>query len=305
MRDYTAYGLQIASELPLPELLPSAAAAPDVHIRYGAVPAELDNPVGQGVIYQARPGQLLLTLTGIANFLVSEGNAITIEPASESREEDIRLFLLGSSFGALLHQRGVLPLHGSAIETQYGAVVFVAHSGVGKSTLAAAFHQRGYRVLSDDICVITMDTGKPVAHPSFPRLHLWEDVLDRLDQALPRLLVRAKLEKYGVPLEAQFAVQSSPLYAVYELAVDTTPCVTVQPLAYMEKFEALINHTYRGQFVRGLGLRQRHFAQAATVANPVKMSRVTRPQKLFLLQELVQAVESDFEVAAMENVTCG
>ena len=240
---YTAYGLQIASELPLPELLPSPATHPEVHIRYGSVPTALDNPVVQGVVFQAQPGQLLLTLEGIANYLISDGDTITIEPAPHSQAEDIRLFLLGSSFGALLHQRGVLPLHGSAIETQYGAVVFVAHSGVGKSTLAAAFYQRGYRVLTDDICVITMDTGKPVAHPAFPRIHLWEDVLDRLEQELPRLLVRAKLEKYGVPLEAQFAVQPLPLYAVYELAVGGIPSVTIQPLAYMERFETLVTHT--------------------------------------------------------------
>ncbi len=300
---YTAYGLQIASELPLPELLPSPATHPEVHIRYGSVPTALDNPVVQGVVFQAQPGQLLLTLEGIANYLISDGDTITIEPAPHSQAEDIRLFLLGSGFGALLHQRGVLPLHGSAIETQYGAVVFVAHSGVGKSTLAAAFYQRGYRVLTDDICVITMDTGKPVAHPAFPRIHLWEDVLDRLEQELPRLLVRAKLEKYGVPLEAQFAVQPLPLYAVYELAVGAIPSVTIQPLAYMEKFEALVTHTYRGQFVRGLGLRQRHFTQAATVARPVKVSRVTRPQEPFLLQELVQALEADFEAAVAETVT--
>jgi hypothetical protein len=292
---YAAYGLQVASELCLPELLPTSPVThPDVHIRYGSVPAALDNPAGQGVVYQALPDQLLLRLDGIANYLISDGKTITIEPAPASREEDIRVFLLGSSFGALLHQRGVLPLHGSAIVTQYGAVVFVAHSGVGKSTLAAAFYQRGYRVLTDDVCVIAMDQGKPVAYPGYPRVHLWADVLDRLDWELPRLILRAKLAKYGVPLQAQFAVQPVPLYAVYELEVANTPCITVQPLKDKEKFAVLVTHTYRSHFLNGLGLRRRHFAQAVTVARPVKVHRVTRSQQPFLLDELVQVLEGDF-----------
>ena len=55
--------------------------------------------------------------------------------------------------------------------------------------------------------------------------------------------------------------------------------------------------------MRGLGLQQRHFTQAATVARPVKVSRVTRPQEPFLLQELVQALEEDFKAAVAETVT--
>ena len=35
---YTAYGLKIASELPLPECLASLVTHPDVDIRYGTVP---------------------------------------------------------------------------------------------------------------------------------------------------------------------------------------------------------------------------------------------------------------------------
>ena len=297
MREYTAYGLHIASELPLPELLPSPAIQPDVHIRYGSVPETLDHPVKQNEGCQVQPGQLLLRLDGIANYLISDGDTITIEPASQSREEDIRLFLLGSSFGALLHQRGVLPLHGSAIETQYGAVVFVAPSGVGKSTLAAAFYQRGYRVLSDDICVITMGQGKPMVNPAYPRIHLWADVLDRLEQALPRLIVQAKLDKYGVPLESQFAMQPLPLYAVYELQVADTPHITLQPLEDMEKFAVLVRHTYRDYYIHPLGLRQHHFNQAVTAAKPIRVSRVTRPQEPFLLQELVDVLAGSFETA--------
>lgn len=223
MQTYDAYGLHLHSALALPELLPAPARHPDVTIGYGEVPAALENPLGQDAAYQARPGQFLLTLDGIASFLVQDGSTIAIDPAPQSDDADVRVFLLGSAFGALLHQRGVLPLHGSAIETSHGAVAFVGHSGHGKSTLASAFYQRGCRVLSDDVCAITLDTGTPVAWPAYPRLHVWADVLEQLHHGLPQARVQAKFDKYGIPVTAQFVTQSLPLVAIYELCPVNPP----------------------------------------------------------------------------------
>ena len=134
---YTAFGLCIAAEFPCPELTP-AGGRPDVLIRYGVVPATLAVAKKTGVRYQAAPGQLLLTVDGVARFLVQDGKEIIVERAPESDDDSLRLFLLGSALGALLQQRGMLTLHSSAIEVDGGCVGFLGHSGVGKSTLAAA-----------------------------------------------------------------------------------------------------------------------------------------------------------------------
>jgi len=47
--------------------------------------------------------------------------------------------------------RGDLPLHAAAVELGAGAVVLAAPRQYGKTTLALAFHQRGYRILSEDL----------------------------------------------------------------------------------------------------------------------------------------------------------
>lgn len=85
-------------------------------IRYGVVPAILATVKKTGVRFQAAPGQLLLTVDGVARCLVQDGKEIIVEGAPESDDDSLRLFLLGSTLGALLQQRGMLTLHSSAIE---------------------------------------------------------------------------------------------------------------------------------------------------------------------------------------------
>lgn len=75
----------------------------------------------------------------------------------------------------VLSMQGKLVIHASAVEVGGGAVAFVAESGTGKSTLAAAFATRGHPFLSDDGLVVEARADGYSALPSHPSLRLWED----------------------------------------------------------------------------------------------------------------------------------
>ena len=120
-------------------------------------------------------------------------------------ERNVRLFLLGSAFGVLLHQRGLLPLHANAIEIDGRAVAFMGPSGAGKSTLAAWFHDRAFRVIADNVCAISRNSeGRRQAAPGLPRLRLWAEALElmgRSSHALNRSFVDDDDEKFDVPMD--------------------------------------------------------------------------------------------------------
>ncbi len=140
--EYTAYDLRIRSALPFPELSPIQRTGPaDVSIRNGRVPDELEQQTGKGVLYQANHNEFLLKLDGVARFLVRSGNEILVDPAPDCIESDLRVFVLGSCIGALLHQRGILAMHASAILSDKGAVLFVGPTTSGKSTTLARIMQ--------------------------------------------------------------------------------------------------------------------------------------------------------------------
>ena len=123
-----------------------------------------------------------------------------VEPEAPAREADIPIFILGTVFGILLHQREQIVLHASAVRVNGKAVLFCGPSGAGKSTLAAALAQRGYPLVTDDFCTLTVDgAGAPLVHPDGRQLKLWAQAIDRLDLAQQRgERVRDCLEKYYV-----------------------------------------------------------------------------------------------------------
>jgi hypothetical protein len=296
MINYAVYGLQIASELPLPELLPGSNRSPDVHVHYGPVPTALPDPLGEGGYFQATPDTFLLVVRGIARFLVVKGQEIVIERLPNCTEEGLRLYLLGSAFGALLHQRHLLVMHASTIQTARGAVLFVGDSGHGKSTLVAALTQRGYAMLADDVTAVTMESPSgPVALPSFPRLRLCADAaaqLGRSVDALPRVHSPGKVpvDKYVVPV-THFYDAPLPVHAMYTLNVHAAPNIHLETVDTVQRFALVGANTYRYSFLEGLGLRQMHFQAAARLAKSVHIGRITRPASPYLLDELCDRLE--------------
>jgi len=293
---YTAFGLRIRSCLLLPELLPDTGPGEDVNIVYDPVPEDLPEAVQKGVRYQAAPGRLLLKVDGVARFLVSDGRGVAIERDPAADDDDVRVFLLGSVLGALLHQRADLVLHGSAIVAGDGSVAFLGVSGIGKSTLAMAFKKRGYTVLTDDLCVVRpAPDGRMMIQPGFPQAKLWLDSLERLAIAPDDLKrIRRKLEKRALPLRDAFVGEARPVRRLYVLQATNQDELKLVPLEGPQKFAALKDYTYRFRFVDGLRTKPAHFQQGLALAQQAAISVVVRPREPFRLDELVALLEADF-----------
>lgn len=177
-RDYALCGWRVSSEIALPELpyWPDEEGQPDVTIALGEVPATIPGAALHTPYVQANGDALALnTIPGVANYLIERGERITVAPVIDPNSPGVRLFLLGSVFGILCNQRGVLPLHACSAEIDGKAVSFAGASGAGKSTLAAAFHRRGFRLLSDDVTPIEFNGGTVRFLPGLRRIRLWAD----------------------------------------------------------------------------------------------------------------------------------
>jgi hypothetical protein len=295
---YTIYGFVVRSEFPCPELAVSDKK-PEVLLRYGEISERPAEALKANQPTQTPP-PFLLHVPAVAKYLVRGGCEIVIERAANSLESDIRLWLFGSAFSALLKQRGMLALHASGIATEAGAVLFSGPSGIGKSTLVTAFIQRGYRMLADDVIgITTQENKKPLVMPGIPRVKLWEDSMDRLgiDATYCRRL-RPGVAKYNVPMRHDSARRPLPLRRVYVIQIRDGERPKIEHLTKLDAFKAILEHTHREQFLDILGGRENHFRIVAEMLRSVEVCCICRPGREFWVDELVDRLENDLESTA-------
>lgn len=60
---------------------------------------------------------------------MEQGKRIVVSPIPGADERKVRLFILGTCMAVIMMQRGILPLHGSAVVIDGWAYAFVGHSG--------------------------------------------------------------------------------------------------------------------------------------------------------------------------------
>jgi hypothetical protein len=280
----------ISSEIQIPELplVKFPVKKADVSIFFGKNPKEIRNYRDSGVLFQAKTNELLFKLDTVASFLVQNGERIVIERFHHSTDADIRLFLLGSVFGALFHQKGLLPFHGSTVVRNNEAIIIGGHSGSGKSTLAASLISKGFGLLSDDISVIEI-SKTPFVHHGIPHLKLWKDVLFALgEQSNEYDKIRPRINKFRKPVSLVPEGYTIPLSKIVILNVKNTPGFKMAMLSGAEKFDALRRNIYRYRYLYGLGAQENNFRVIGELASKIDVLEMERPNSPLLLQEFAE-----------------
>lgn len=287
---YRAYGLNIVSELPITGFEPTAVEKADVTITEGPVPATLEKTINQGVLYQSNDREFLLHIENLAGFYIHDGNEIVVQRDGQTPTGELSAFLIGTVFGALLHQRRLLPLHASTVIFNNKCLLFAGVSGVGKTTLATAFIQKGGTLLADDISVIDFSGEHPAVRPAFPAVKIWGDSLKHLDIPANGLTpVRDELQKYYLPVEA-FGQWNTNLHALFMLCRHNKPDVEIKALQGINKFRLLKKNTYLFRGIPKTGLEQNHFQLVNQLANNVQVFQLIRPSEKFDTEKLVELV---------------
>ncbi|WP_148255187.1 phosphoenolpyruvate carboxykinase (ATP) [Aidingimonas lacisalsi] len=287
---YHTYGLRLSSQVEFPELTEmSHYSISDVQILIHPLPKGLDKSAAYGKWLQYTEDCCQILIKGVASFRIGQGRYIQIdrqtsmEPHECVAESDVRPYLLGTAFGALLHQRHWLPLHVSALSTPSGVWAFTGASGAGKSTLAAWLHYH-YRwpLISDDVAVIKPKDTRPYLYPGPPRLKLWKDALSALEidyHGLARDLTRA--EKYHLVQYRGFMEKPKSLQALVVLErTEEGEKASVTQITGVEAFRAIMGTIYRPELGNIFNGPQRLLIQCADLAKQIRVYRFRRPWSL-------------------------
>ncbi|GMK41156.1 HPr kinase [Paenibacillus sp. CCS19] len=291
---YQAFGFILRSEIPLPELyaVDHYDGIPDVDIVLGDLQSTWESLDVRRAHYTYIDHSYYLNIPDVGIFRVSRDGVITVSPSAGYSMRKLRLYLLGSCMGVMLLYRNLLPLHGSAVVIGEQAYAIVGQSGAGKSTLAAALLRLGYKLLTDDVIAISLDsnTGQPMVIPSYPQQKLWEESvagLQMTSSGLETLYRNDNRPKYAIPVRDQFASECIPLAGVIELVQTGDPYPSCQPLRGLERLPLLFHHTYRNFHIPLLGLMEWHFQFTTRISETAGLFRLNRPTTGFQVNELV------------------
>jgi hypothetical protein len=237
------------------------------------------------------PNELRLSIGSVGHFRIVGGQRIGwCRAHPRVNPSELRTYLLGSAFGALLIQRGLLVLHGNALEREGQAIVCLGASGAGKSTLACALMGQGWSLLADDLVAVTPEG---MVLPGIPRIKLWEDAMRSFgwspEQAIP---VASDIAKYLMPAihlrPAQAPARLAQLYLLQRepwngISPPRRRAIGSEKVAMAE----LLNQLYRPSFVRGLGYQGSSFMALAQVMRQAPLTTLAIPDTI---ADLIEAL---------------
>jgi hypothetical protein len=300
MFTYSAYNLRIHSEIFFPELIPFQEQSnpteqlPEVIIQQREINrSEIENVDSGNRFF----GRLEINELVFGKFLVEFGRKIVIEPAPGIADDIIRPGILGPIFSLMLRQRGLLAIHASCVEINGEAVGFIGNSGWGKSTLANAFYNQGYPLLTDDVMAIQINEGSenhPITFPGYPSVKLLPDAAASLGYDFDQLaVINSALLKRNNFLAERFPQNPLPVKRIYALEKIAAPHHEVQELSSQDALVELVRHSRVTNLLTTPEFVGAHLHQCTQLLKKVPVYRLRRQKGLAAIPDLIKLIEDD------------
>lgn len=299
-RHYTVYGECLGSTLPFPELPEVAPMPARWTFETSPLLAPMIDPVelGTDLIYDEVRGRLFshaaghrISVDDTGHFELSmDRRRVTWEERADAWPDFVRAHLMGRVLATALYLDGLLPLHGSAVETRDGVIAFLAPKGFGKSTLALALTEAGARLVTDDTLPVE-PTSTPRAWPGVHSLRVHDDALAAMGVARPALDTREGKRIVTTLTGGRLMSRPAPLAAIY-LLVPVTPesgdtaRVTLPP---MLAAIGIVAHVKIGRML-GPAAAAPMLERAAEIARHVPVHRLRTPRDLAQLPAVAATI---------------
>jgi hypothetical protein len=282
---YQVFGLPILSEIELPALMPMDnlyQKFDPICVKLGKTPISLkSNYVEKRNIFLLGEQELLFEIKGLANYYVSDGTLVTIEPLSDKWSEIILNFYT-NCVAAILYQRGFIPIHASGVVLDDNSVLLIsAPSGFGKSTTAIKLAELGYHVFSDDTVIISVDGLDCLATASYPMMRQWQNTIDnqtKLKEVEKKVLRNEiDLNKFGFHFHETFEVKAVKISGIVFLSKDGTE-IRIQALTPTAALQQLGTNVYRKGWATAMKKQIALYKHLTEISSKIPMWMASRPE---------------------------
>lgn len=303
---YRVYGLNIISDIIIPELLSknnNEFKYPDVTIILGELPEKVQLEIEIGHSYKFKKNEMWFSMKGIARYYIYKGNTIIVQPYPNAKMEDVKILLLGSAFGMLLIQKNMVAIHGGTVVVNGQGLIITGCIGAGKSTLISAFRREGHTFLADDVSALGKDeNGSIIIHPTYPQTKLCRDAMEKMGyNPNDFMLIDSYKNKYAIPLNRSFLDYTVVLNVIYEICISDVTSVEITEILGSEKIRLILRNIYRMEITQNLGLDPQYFKQCMEIAKYIPVYRIRRPRNGFTVNEQIKLIKDTLKTIR-ENV---
>ncbi|MDP3034261.1 MAG: hypothetical protein Q8M97_04020 [Methanobacteriaceae archaeon] len=293
MPTYTAHGLNIKSEITFPELLKSSEDS-NILIKYGEFDYSSQKTISEGVFriashYILTEDSVYLVWNNIDICQISKGKEIIVNSQTGIAESFLRALILGPALGILLHQRGRLVLHASAVHMNDVAVAFMGHNGAGKSTTTFSFMNSGYPLIADDILSIEFRDNIPVVFPGLPRIKLWPESMEIFDKSIESFPIHPESRKRSYLVD-DFCNQVVSLKHIY--VIENKEKTYLEELKPQEALIELIKNSYCANIFQNSD-QATNLEEYGKIVKNVSIKQLNIERSLDKIPEMVNLVEQD------------
>lgn len=290
-------GLRLSLDIELPEL----TTPPDDHHVELKVTGQQELPSSPPHRHRDSCSDVEIHLTRVDGkhvFALGKDNMFKFEQATRvvscpsPLDPTTRHQLLDHVLPRVLDGLGHLMVHGSAVNTSSGALVFVGDTGLGKSTLAASFENAGFELLSDDCMRLTIDQDGCVAcTPTYRSLRLWPDSAYALMTGAPFEPMDQNSSKRRFALPGVSRIRPAGVAAICALAAagDHPDVIHFAPVPPARAVSLLLAQCFRLDLTDAEATK-RAFEACADVVARVPVLEMTYPRHYERLSEVRDAV---------------
>ena len=291
---YQAYRLSIISEIQIDAFQEVEKFPPNENIltiQQSDVDFQGHHFKDDFVIREHTTKGFLYVLKNIVAFLITD-KRITIYPMLNNSKV-WQSFLIGGAMSVVLLNRNYFLLHGSAIEKNDAAYLFLGESGTGKSSIVAALSKLNCSIITDDLCVLSEKGNQTQIGSGTRQVRLLKETVEALELDSITAIKHPNVQlKYAYNYE-NIPKKNSKVKCIVELAVDSSiqPNVKLEKVTSFERIALLKRNIYKEKLSSIVKGNQFGFKVIMNVINDVEYYRLIRKSVNYPLDEMADFLD--------------
>ena len=306
MKKYKLFGLVIESDIDFLQLITEDFDDDnDIVLVHAGRISEIVNKELEGENVNYKVGLKYSCFRNSYGYYVIDGcNEIIYEAKDGADIEAIKAFILGYCIAMLLLHRRILSIHCSAVcdenDTNAGAILIAGESGSGKSSLTRKLLESGFKVMTDDIAAVKIDSldntdDKCYVYPAFPYQKLCRNEVEKRNFDPSELIyINEDKDKFLVPLKDTFVKEPRKLKGMVFLAISDVEEISVQRLSGIMQLMALKQNLFLRKFYGDWQKDPEILQLCLQISEKCPVYLIKRPKEGNTLSEIAEKVKTLF-----------